>query len=83
MARVYLHRVIDSVIAASPWSAVEQFVDDVVIQTIGSTVQETVERHMAASESFMQGVAKLRCRVSTKSQVLGSNAKLKQALGTR
>jgi hypothetical protein len=81
LARVYLHKVIEGVIAANPWSTVEQFVDDVVIQTVGSTVQETVERQMEATEGFMQGVTELRCRVSTKSQVLGSNAKLKQALG--
>jgi len=75
-----MYEAIEQTLQASPWATVEQYVDDIVIQTIGQELEATVEQHVQATEGFIKKVEGLRCRVSTKSQGLASAERLKKRL---
>ena len=83
LTRVYLYEAIEQTLQANPWASVEQYVDNIVIQTLSEAVETTAERQVMTIEDFIKGVQRLRRRVSAKSQGLASTERLKRRMARK
>eukprot|EP00974_Lingulodinium_polyedra_P008740 835950-Lingulodinium_polyedra.AAC.1 len=83
LARAFLYSTMKKVTEANPRATLEQFYDDVVVQTIGEDVNSTAEIHVEATSQLHEQLKELRCVISSKSQCTGSHPELRRELTKR